>query len=262
MTALASTETRNADQYAFGAIPSLIFNLPVAASVNCRAGGIACVALTGADAGFAKPAIGSTTQIQVLGRFEESFNNSAGSNGGTSTDAPEGRTYIQIASGAFWFKNSSSTDAIAAANRYGDCYVVDDQTVALTDGGGVRARAGIVLGVDSTKGVLVLMGPAFNSAPNARNPKIQVVSPGAGTTLASGVKAVGGVSGTFSLTASSQIIPIHTSANSSTALGAQYVISSITTGAPGTAVFTVTATAAGATTATGDTSILAFVIVG
>ncbi len=260
MTALASTETRNAPEYGVDAIPTLIFNMEVAASVNCRQGGLACVALTGADAGYAKPAITSPS-IQVLGRFEQSFNNSDGSNGGTSTDLPL-RTHVKIRSGAFWFKNSASTDAIANANRYGDCFVVDDQTVALTDGGGTRSRAGIVLAVDSTLGVLVLCGPAINSAPNARNPKVQVVTPGAGTTLALGTKTIGGSGGTFSLTSASQIIPFISSVGSSTALGAQYVFSSITTGAPGTAKFTVTATAANATTATGDLSVLAFVIVG
>jgi len=64
-----------------------------------------------------------------------------------------------IESGCFWFGNSSSADAIAAANIGGLCYVADDQTVALTDNNGARLFAGIIMGVDATDGVLVLILP-------------------------------------------------------------------------------------------------------
>lgn len=257
MTAIAATATADSKEYGFDALPTLLYNVPVAASANCRKGGIAVSALTGTGAGYAKPGV-TALNLQVLGRFEDSFDNTGGSAGGTSIDAPVGRSFVQVRAGAFWFKNSSSSDAIAQANCFGDCFIVDDQTVALTDGSGTRSRAGMVLAVDTTLDVLVLIGVGAPS----RTPRIQVVSPGTGTTLASGTKAVGGSGGTFSLTASSVIIPVTTATNSSSAIGAQYEISAITTGAAGTAAFTVTATAAAGTTVTGDTSILAFIIVG
>lgn len=131
---------------------------PVAAGVKCIQGGIAAMAISGGTAGYVKPAIAATNLVCV-GRFDENFDNSTGSAGGVSTDSPPGRTVCRVTSGAFWYDNSSSGDAIAQANVMGLCYLVDDATVALTDGSGARSIAGIVLAVDATKGVLVLMGP-------------------------------------------------------------------------------------------------------
>ena len=47
------------------------------------------------------------------------------------------------------FGNSTSTDAITLADVGSDCYIVDDQTVAKTNGSGTRSRAGRVFDVDS-----------------------------------------------------------------------------------------------------------------
>lgn len=44
--------------------------------------------------------------------------------------------------------NSTAGDAITLAHIGADCYIVDDQTVARTDGGGTRSRAGKVYDVD------------------------------------------------------------------------------------------------------------------
>jgi len=60
--------------------------------------------------------------------------------------------------GVFKFANSANGDLIAQANVCADCYIVDDNTVALTDGGGTRSRAGKIVGVDSD-GVWVVVGP-------------------------------------------------------------------------------------------------------
>ena len=60
---------------------------------------------------------------------------------------------------AGWFANSASTDAIAITDVNRDCYAVDDQTVALTDGGGTRVRAGKIVDVHATHGVLVDFTP-------------------------------------------------------------------------------------------------------
>lgn len=257
MTAIALTAARDTKLYAPDEIiPLTPYQLPCAASVVCKQGGMAAV-----SGGYAQPAT-AATGLQILGRFNKRFDNTGGSNGGTSVDAPAGRLYVEVTSGAFWWANSTAGDAIAQANLYADCFVVDDQTVALTDAGQTRSRAGKILGVDATLGVLVLMGPEFGPGGGGSNAKIQVVT---GIVLTLGTKVVTGAGGAagspgFSLTASSQFWFTVTTGN--TAVGAQYIASSITTGAPGTAQFTVTSTTIADATATTDVSTLTAFIIG
>ena len=47
------------------------------------------------------------------------------------------------------FANSAAADAIATDDVGKDCFIVDDQTVALTNGTNTRSRAGKVVEVDS-----------------------------------------------------------------------------------------------------------------
>lgn len=47
------------------------------------------------------------------------------------------------------FGNSVAADAITLADLGKDCFIVDDQTVAKTDGAGTRSRAGRVFDVDA-----------------------------------------------------------------------------------------------------------------
>lgn len=256
MAALSAVrDTRNEGDLA---IPTLAYNLAVAAAVKCWEGGMAAVPLSGGSAGYVKPAT-SAAGLQILGCFEQTFDNTGGANGGASTDPGTiGQTYVRVRSGAFWFANSAGGDAIAQANIYQDCFAVDDQTVALTDNGQTRSKAGKILAIDATLGVLVLMGPEFGPAGfGGAAPKIQVVS---GITLVAGTKAVAPAS--FSLTATSTILFVPTAVNASTAIGAQYEASAITIGAAGTAQFTVTATSAANATATGDLSTLTAIIIG
>ncbi|MDD3325646.1 MAG: hypothetical protein PHW25_01010 [Zoogloea sp.] len=49
--------------------------------------------------------------------------------------------------GVFRFGNLSG-DVVTQAEVGADCYIVDDQTVAKTDGGGTRSRAGKVVAVE------------------------------------------------------------------------------------------------------------------
>lgn len=51
--------------------------------------------------------------------------------------------------GAYRYANSGSGDAITIADIGKPCFVVDDQTVAKTDGTGTRSIAGFVEGLDS-----------------------------------------------------------------------------------------------------------------
>lgn len=108
---------------------------PVAASTKIYAGAIVVVK----NAGYAAGGSVATT-LTCVGRAEEQVDNSSGSAGDKSVLVRSGR--------AFRWKNSSGTDAIAAAKIGKDCYIVDDQTVAKTNGSNARSKAGRVVGVD------------------------------------------------------------------------------------------------------------------
>ncbi len=119
------------------------FSYPVAASVICRAGGIAALNASG----NVLPAITNTTLVCV-GRFEETVDNLAGTAGVVSA---------RVKRGVFRYANSGGGDAITAAEIGDVCYLVDDQTVAKTNGTSTRSAAGTVVAVDSA-GVWVRMG--------------------------------------------------------------------------------------------------------
>lgn len=96
-----------------------------------------------------KPAATSTTLI-ALGRYEgdETVNTAV-------AGAP---TSLRIKSGIFKFENSAAADAIANDDFGKACYIVDDQTVALTNGGATRSVAGKVVHVEAD-GVWVAVNP-------------------------------------------------------------------------------------------------------
>jgi hypothetical protein len=139
----ALTAERQTEQYGESPAPETVY-LPVAASTKVFAGALVCIDTNGR----ATEGETATTLISV-GRAELTVDNSTGSAGAKS---------VTVRKGAFWYANSTSTDAISAPDRYSTCYVVDDQTVAKTTGGTTRSAAGKVLDIDSTKGVLVLFG--------------------------------------------------------------------------------------------------------
>lgn len=106
-------------------------------------------ALVVEDAGVAAP--GRTAlSLTALGIATDTYDNAAGAASAITCD---------IESGTFAFLNSAAADAIAAADIGALCYIVDDQTVAKTDGTGTRSIAGRIVKVDSTLGVFVAVGP-------------------------------------------------------------------------------------------------------
>jgi hypothetical protein len=113
----------------------------VAASVTIYAGAMVAIDTDG----YARPARASTTD-KVVG-----YNDG---NKVVGTTAGAKSIEIQNDENA-WFANSADADAITAADIGYDCYAVDDQTVARTDATGTRVRAGKVVDVSSTHGVLV-----------------------------------------------------------------------------------------------------------
>jgi hypothetical protein len=119
------------------------FNFDVAAAVVCRAGGIAVLDATG----NIKPGVTATGLI-CAGMFPAEVNNAAGAAAAVKAE---------VQSGVFRFGNSAAADAITKAEIGDNCYIVDDQTVAKTDGTATRSIAGKIVDVDSA-GVWVRMG--------------------------------------------------------------------------------------------------------
>ncbi len=80
---------------------------------------------------------------------------------GVSTTA--GVTNQRYRPGVFRFANSAAGDLIAVADIGAACYIVDDQTVAKTNGTSTRSPAGIIDNVDSI-GVWVRFDEAITRA--------------------------------------------------------------------------------------------------
>lgn len=143
MTALAkdrSTPARAGD----------VFHPPVKAATLIHAGALVCL---DAD-GWAAP--GATALgLTPVGRAGERADNAAGANGGIR---------VKVERGVYRWENSAAGDAITQASIGDAAYIVDDQTVAKTDGAGTRSRAGIIVDVDD-QGVWVLTGYGLNDAP-------------------------------------------------------------------------------------------------
>ncbi len=109
---------------------------PVAASATIFAG--AMVALNAS--GYLVPATTSSTLLCV-GIAQAPADNGSGANGDLE---------CEVDTGIGRYNNSSAADEITIAEVGDDCYAVDDQTVAKTDDGGTRSKAGKVHLVDST----------------------------------------------------------------------------------------------------------------
>jgi len=113
-----------------------IREMPVKASTKIFQG-----ALVAIDAsGWALPAA-AVAAHKVIGRAEDTFDNSAGANGAINA---------RVATGVFRWNNSASGDLIARSDIGAACYVVDDNTVAKTSDTGARPVAGIIFDVDAS----------------------------------------------------------------------------------------------------------------
>ena len=87
------------------------------------------------DAGYAKPGFESAAAVCV----------------GVATDTADGTAgdaHVNARSGTFLFRGATGADEITRTEIGKDCFVVDDETVAKTDGGGTRAKAGRVRAVE------------------------------------------------------------------------------------------------------------------
>lgn len=130
----ALTATRTTPKLALDPVPqSLPFG--VAANTKCFKGGIAVLNATG----FLQPATTALNLI-VAGVFEEEVDNTGGAAGAKRTSTRQG---------VFKVNNSAAADLITAAEVGKTCFLVDDNTVAKTNGGNTRSVAGIVVLVES-----------------------------------------------------------------------------------------------------------------
>lgn len=111
------------------------FARKVAAGVVIYQGGLTCLTATG----FATPGAVATT-LTGEGMALQTVDNSAGAAGDLT---------VEVEKGCFQYKNSAAADAITIAEIGDDCYVVDDETVAKSNGGATRSIAGKIVDVDA-----------------------------------------------------------------------------------------------------------------
>jgi hypothetical protein len=88
--------------------------------------------------GYAVSGATATGQVAV-GRAKFQVDNSAGASGDLN---------VEVEEGVFRFKNSAAGDAITIAQIGDTCYIVDDETVAKTNGTNTRSPAGYTVDVD------------------------------------------------------------------------------------------------------------------
>jgi len=111
-----------------------LYGVPVKAGVVIVAGFAAAVDATG----YAVPVV-ANDGLTYLGRYEDSADNTGGSNGDI---------YVLVRNDcAFQFENSA-TDPVTQASFGKPCFLQDGQTVAETDAAGTLSPAGRVVGID------------------------------------------------------------------------------------------------------------------
>ena len=75
----------------------------------------------------------------------------------TGMDADDELRWIPVEHGTLgWFTSAGSSDLIEADDIKKDCYLVDDDTVALTSNGSTRSRAGTIHKVDPDTGLVAV----------------------------------------------------------------------------------------------------------
>ena len=120
-----------------------VYDDPVAASTVIFAGALTCLNA----AGNLVPGA-TATGLKARGVARSRVDNGGGAAGDKRAESKPG---------IYHFDNSASSDAIARADIGATAYIVDDQTVAKTDGTGTRSPAGTIVDVDSV-GVWVRVG--------------------------------------------------------------------------------------------------------
>lgn len=145
---MALSASRDTRQQGNGPIAAR-FSIPLKANAVVYAGGIVCTDSTG----YGVPA-STATGLVAIGRAVSDVDNTGGANGAKR---------VEVEQGLFAYANSG-VDPLAIADRGGLCYLVDDQTIAKTDGTGTRSCAGTFAEIDPiTSEVWVQIGLTPNS---------------------------------------------------------------------------------------------------
>lgn len=146
----ALTQGRLTDRMVASNAPPTKQTYPQKGSTTVYQGGMAMID----SSGFAKPGATATGCVGV---------GVVRSNGGQdrwTNSGADGASNVDVDEGIFKFTNSSAGDQITKADVGKRCFIVDDQTVAKTDGTGTRSPAGTVEYVDTDGNVFV----SFNAA--------------------------------------------------------------------------------------------------
>lgn len=112
-----------------------LFEFPVKANAKLYVGALAAIDATG----NAVPGAVATT-LKSAGRVEERADNTGGA---------DGAIRVKVRRGVFRYANSAAGDLIALADVGANCFIVDDQTVAKTNGTNTRSVAGVIRDVDA-----------------------------------------------------------------------------------------------------------------
>lgn len=148
----ALTAQRNLTQQG-NVFPGREHRVLVKANAKIFIGAIVCTDATG----YGVPAA-TATGLVVLGVAKQQggkftvYDNTGGASGAIEAT---------VERGTFGFNNSAAADTIGQANMNAQCFLVDDNTVALTNGTGTRSPAGIIRYLDLATGlVFVELTPA------------------------------------------------------------------------------------------------------
>ena len=114
---------------------------PVKAAAKIYAGAIGAVDATG----YAVPG-GVATTLKCVGVSVARYDNTAGASGDL---------IAVFDKRPHWLANSTAGDLIVLTDVGASCYIVDDQTVAKTNGTSTRSVAGKIVNVSASLGVLV-----------------------------------------------------------------------------------------------------------
>ncbi len=143
MALAADTSIR---RYGAGGYPNQM-HAPVKAATKIYKGGLVVL-----DAGYAAPGRAATGLVP-FGVAYDTVDNSSGAAG-------DKRVVCDL--GIFPFKNSASADLIAQSDAGALCYIVDDETVAKTNGSSTRSIAGRIANVDADGTVWVFVSMVVN----------------------------------------------------------------------------------------------------
>lgn len=137
---MALTESKVREKYAPGP-PTYTYS----ADENIQFWQGSMVAIDTADGLLKKVSVATT--LKIIGVSCREFD---------TTGVAEEDRRIPVDHGTFGeFETAGGADEITADDIMKDCYGVDDDTVALTDGGATRSRAGTIFGVTDEGRVIV-----------------------------------------------------------------------------------------------------------